>query len=67
MSNNNIPWTEKYRPLNFNNIISHDLVKNIITNMINNNNFYNLILYGPPGVGKTTLMNTILKNIYGKK
>ena len=26
----NIPWTEKYRPKHFNNIISHTLIKDII-------------------------------------
>lgn len=66
MSLANKPWTEKYRPSKFENIISHSLIKNIITKLINNKNFFNLILYGPPGVGKTTLMYTILNNIYGE-
>lgn len=62
----NIPWTEKYRPDKFNNIISHELIKNIIIKLIENNNFHHLILYGPPGIGKTTLINSCLKYIYGE-
>ena len=66
MNEDNIPWTEKYRPKNFNDIISHTLIKEIIIKLINCNNFHHLILYGPPGIGKTTLMNSCLNYIYGE-
>tara|TARA_Y100000992_G_scaffold183313_1_gene123810 strand:+ start:90 stop:974 length:885 start_codon:yes stop_codon:yes gene_type:complete len=60
------PWIEKYRPQTLNDIVLNDTNKTILNNMINKNNFSNLILYGPPGTGKTTtiicLMNDYCKN-----
>ena len=48
------PWIEKYRPQVLNDIVLNCTNKTILNNMINTNNFSNLILYGPPGTGKTT-------------
>lgn len=48
------PWIEKYRPQVLNDIVLNYTNKTILNNMINTNNFSNLILYGPPGTGKTT-------------
>ena len=60
-----IPWTEKYRPQLFEDIISHDLIKDILNKFLINNKLNNLILYGPPGIGKTTLTLSLLQKIYG--
>ena len=57
-----IPWVEKYRPENFNNIVLEENNKIIFNNMIKFNSFPNLLLYGPPGTGKTTTIINIIKD-----
>tara|TARA_B100000963_G_C22630349_1_gene674626 strand:- start:2536 stop:3534 length:999 start_codon:yes stop_codon:yes gene_type:complete len=64
ISNNNLPWCEKYRPIFINNIIMNDVNKEIINNMLLNNNIPNLLLYGPPGSGKTTTILNIINKYY---
>lgn len=65
MNNNNnnnisIPWVEKYRPDTFDSIVIDPINKKILNNIINTNNFPNLLLYGPPGTGKTTTIINII-------
>lgn len=62
---NSLPWIEKYRPSTFDSILSHDLIKNILLNILNKNNITNMILYGPSGIGKTTIIFNYLKLLYG--
>ena len=58
--NENIPWTEKYRPSNFDNIVLDPNNKILFMNMIQNKYFPNLLLYGPPGTGKTTTIINLI-------
>jgi len=60
------PWIEKYRPRTLNEIVLNPVNKTILNNMMNKNNFSNLMLYGPPGTGKTTTI-ICLMNDYCKK
>jgi len=55
-----IPWTEKYRPSNFDNIVLDPNNKTLFMNMIENKYFPNLLLYGPPGTGKTTTIINLI-------
>ena len=57
---NNIPWVEKYRPQNFENIILNNENKIPFNEIINKNIFPNILLYGPPGTGKTTTIINII-------
>jgi len=61
-----IPFCEKYRPNNFEDIVLDPLNKKILKNIIETQYFPNLLFYGPPGTGKTT---TVIKLIsaYQKK
>jgi len=63
---NNVPWVEKYRPTEFNNIILNNSNKTIFNNMINNNIFPNLLFYGPPGTGKTTTIINLINSYQSK-
>ncbi len=60
LMNENIPWTEKYRPSRFDNIVLDPYNKILFTNMIENKYFPNLLLYGPPGTGKTTTVINLI-------
>jgi replication factor C subunit 3/5 len=60
--NHSIPWVEKYRPTNFENIVLDPLNKQILTNIIQTSYFPNLLLYGPPGTGKTTTIINLVNS-----
>lgn len=53
-TNENIPWTEKYRPTKFDDIVLDPSNKVLFMNMLENKYFPNMLFYGPPGTGKTT-------------
>jgi replication factor C subunit 3/5 len=63
---NNIPWVEKYRPTEFENIVLDPTNKKIFTNILNKKYFPNILLYGPPGTGKTTTITNLITS-YQKK
>ena len=56
------PWIEKYRPTEFKDIVLDDTNKKILTNIIKNDYFPNLLFYGPPGTGKTTTIINLIKS-----
>jgi DNA polymerase III delta prime subunit len=60
-----IPWTEKYRPNKFDDIVLDPENKQLFRTMLDNKYFPNLLLYGPPGTGKTTTVINII-NEYQK-
>jgi len=60
MTTASTPWVEKYRPINFNDIVLDPLNKLMMRNIIATGHFPNLLFYGPPGTGKTTtIMNLV--------
>ena len=55
-----IPWIEKYRPKQFDDIVLDPLNRTFFKNIVEKKHFPNLLFYGPPGTGKTTtIMNLI--------
>lgn len=56
----NIPWIEKYRPSNFNDIVLDINNRKMFENIISRNYFPNLLFYGPPGTGKTTTIINLI-------
>jgi DNA polymerase III delta prime subunit len=61
-----IPWVEKYRPKNLNDIVLDNLNRVIIERIIETNNFPNILLYGPPGTGKTTTIINLVNSFQEK-
>jgi DNA polymerase III delta prime subunit len=57
-----IPWTEAYRPTNFDDIVLEPLNKRILTNIIETGYFPNLLFFGPPGTGKTTTIINLINS-----
>lgn len=58
-----IVWNEKYRPQNIEDFLLSDDLKSLISSYIQNNTLDNLIFYGSTGVGKTSIVRYLLKNI----
>jgi replication factor C subunit 3/5 len=63
---NTIPWIEKYRPTNFDNIVLDTINRTLFENILQKKHFPNLLFYGPPGTGKTTTIINLI-NEYQKK
>jgi replication factor C subunit 2/4 len=65
-----IPWVEKYRPKNSDEILLETFIKEKIDNMTNNKSIPNMIITGEPGTGKTStilfLAQEIYKNLYNE-
>jgi replication factor C subunit 2/4 len=59
-----LPWIEKYRPNTFDEIVYQKHIIESIKGLIENNSFPNLIFYGPPGCGKTSMIHVIAKEIF---
>lgn len=64
MMNNSIPWTEKYRPTNIDDIILDDNVYQLIQVFLTNRNNLHLLITGNPGIGKTTTIKCIIKKLF---
>ena len=62
----NIPWIEKYRPVKIEDVIADDNILTEINNIIKTKNIPNMIFTGTPGIGKTTSILCIARQLYGK-
>jgi DNA polymerase III delta prime subunit len=66
MTEKNIPWVEKYRPVKFDNIILDPMNRILFKNIIEKQYFPNLLFYGPPGTGKTTTIINLINEFQEK-
>lgn len=60
-----LPWVEKYRPRNINNVVYQDDVTRTLSHSLEHNDLPHLLFYGPPGTGKTTIALAIAKQLFG--
>ena len=59
-----IPWTEKYRPSNLDEVVGQQQIVSRIKSFVKNRNFPNMIFAGPAGIGKTTCAIAMAKELY---
>ena len=64
MTSNNLPWVEKYRPKNLDDLISHEEIIKTINKFIDENQLPHLLFYGPPGTGKTSTILACAHKLY---
>jgi replication factor C subunit 3/5 len=61
-----IPWVEKYRPTQFDEIVLDPYNRCIFNKILEMNYFPNLLFYGPPGTGKTTTIINLIQEYQTK-
>lgn len=61
----NLPWIEKYRPQTFQDIVGNEDTINRLSVFAKQGNCPNIIIAGPPGVGKTTTILCLAKVLLG--
>jgi replication factor C subunit 2/4 len=62
-----LPWIEKYRPKNSDEILLEPFIKQKINKMLSSKSIPNLIITGDPGTGKTSTILFLAKEIYNDK
>ena len=60
-----LPWTEKYRPMMIDDLILDEKLKLRIKQYIHEKNIPNFIFTGPPGIGKTCTIRSIAGELFG--
>jgi replication factor C subunit 3/5 len=59
-----LPWIEKYRPQNFDDIISNEKNLLILKNMLKSGSLPHLLFHGRSGTGKTSTILALTKELY---
>lgn len=62
--NKDSPFTLKYQPYFLSDIIDYDYIVDIFKKLITTKSFPHILLYGPPGSGKTSIIQTIINELF---
>lgn len=60
-----LPWVEKFRPDKLDDIISNEQITNTFKDYVKNKYMPHLLICGPSGVGKTSIVMALAKELYG--
>ena len=63
MNNTDFLWVEKYRPQTIEDCILPDNAKKMFQEFLNKKEIPNLLLSGPPGIGKTTVAKALCNQL----
>lgn len=63
----NLPWVEKYRPNQLDDLISHREIISTIQKFMKEDRLPHMLFYGPPGTGKTSTILACAKQLYAPK
>jgi replication factor C subunit 2/4 len=63
----NMPWVEKYRPLNLKGILGQYKIQKIFQDCVRDpsKTIPHMVLFGPPGTGKTSIVLAAAKELFG--
>ena len=63
----NLSWTEKYRPQRVEDLVSQEKVSSLLLESLEKKTIPHLLFYGPPGVGKTSAVLALSRQMFGTK
>jgi replication factor C subunit 2/4 len=58
-----LPWVEKYRPRHVNELLIDNVLSKLFNSIIESGKMQNIILVGPPGVGKTSTIISLARDV----
>ncbi|KAF2075443.1 hypothetical protein CYY_003272 [Polysphondylium violaceum] len=65
--NSSLPWVEKYRPTEIKDIVGNEETVSRLESISKDGNLPNIIITGPPGIGKTTSILCLAAKLLGPK